>query len=213
MRIACLDCETNYEIPAEKIDPSGQLVECCRCGLVFGVKPKEAPITVTASTPKEDKGLGATFYILLLILIALLAYLFVAKPNYLKLLSGEGIKKLSSLAISQPVMTTDSSKAALIERNDGGKILVVTGWVKTASLQGQSKGTVTLFAGEKAAVAAIFTPGVIATSAELKELPISKLEEKLSGKPVGEFGDKTPFMALFSNPPEGVTGHTVNFTN
>ncbi|PLX45364.1 MAG: hypothetical protein C0609_03250 [Deltaproteobacteria bacterium] len=211
MRIACLDCETNYEIPADKIDPAGQLVECCRCGLVFGVKPKETPITVTASKQQERTGLGALFYILLLILIALLAYLFVVKPNYLKLISGEGLKRLSSVATSQPAPAIEPSSAALVERVDGSKILVVTGWTQTANLKEGDEGTVTLYAGDTPVGTTSFTPGVTATREELKELPLSKLEEKLSGKPLGAFGEKTPFMALFSAPPAGVTGHIVKF--
>jgi predicted Zn finger-like uncharacterized protein len=210
MRVACLDCETRFDIPDDKIDPNGQKVECCRCGLVFGIRPA-APMAkpAEATAPVKAKR-SASFYITLLALLALVAVVAL-KPAYLKVLTPSGFAKFSSSFAGKPELSTlGTPDGGYMTRRDGKILFVISGFVANSSAKPLPcpEISATAFGDDNIALGSATTwCGSVLNSDKLEVLQPQAIVDELV-KPQNDMyiepGGKSPFLAVIPNPPKGI---------
>jgi predicted Zn finger-like uncharacterized protein len=210
MRVACLDCETRFDIPEDKIDPNGQKVECCRCGLVFGIRPLKAIAIPAEAETGKGRRFGAVFYLLLLLLLGLAA-LVAIKPSYLKVITPSGFAKFtSSFAGKTELSTLGTPNGAYLKRPDGKTLFIISGFITNNS--GKPVGCPKISAaalGENNTPLASATTwcGNLIDSVKLEEMdPLSIVAEleKPQGDLYIEPGGQAPFLAVIPNPPKGI---------
>ncbi|TAL17021.1 DUF3426 domain-containing protein [bacterium] len=210
MRVACLDCETRFDIPEDKIDPGGQKVECCRCGLVFGIRPLKEMVIPPEAGAVSGRRFGAVFYVLLLLLLGLAA-LVIVKPSYLKVITPSGFAKFtSSFAGKAGLATLGVPNGAYFTRPDGKTLFIISGFVTNNSskpLSCPKISAVALGEGNTTLATATTWCGNLLDSGKLEEMDPKSIVAELE-KPQGDLyiepGGKAPFLAVIPNPPKGI---------
>ncbi len=202
MRVACLDCETRYEIPDDLVDPSGQKVECCRCGLVFGVRATTAAAAAPVAAPVQKSSLGALFWALAALFVALVGVYF-AKPSF--------IYKASAPDFS----IEGKASGSYYTRPDGKTLFVVSGKVKNNSGAAAKPPKINVKAlGAGIEATAFSYAGSIPSRDALDETQVEKLAaslEKEGGETIAA-GVQKDFMVIFANPPKGFSEFEVEIS-
>ncbi len=216
MHVACLDCNTRYDIPAEVLSPEGQSVKCCRCGLIFGVKPRGEIELPLEEVIQKKRSIGIGTILLLLILAGMVGYLFAVKPQYLDILSPQGIAKVKAHFAGPPTLDiTKAPNGSYIKRQDGKTVFVMTGYISNSSSSAASAPKVTAILFDSKMVkldSQTGYSGILITPDEIEKLPIKEITGKLQSPPANtmvEPGGELPFVIVFPSPPTGVLEYEV----
>ncbi len=181
-------------------------------GLDLQEGPREPVEQTPAPEPRRRSLAVPILFLLLAGTAAFVAYSAVMNPRAFTLFQPEALTGLFSSSASDKLAMDGAQKGAYLQREDGNKLFVITGWVQNnaGAPQGPVKVVGSAYQGAKKVADASAVCGVVLSEEELSALAPTEITQKLgAGAATVKPGEKIAFMIVIPDPPKGITQHSV----